>query len=96
MAQYTVTLTDAQEKALRWVAVDPQDWFENFVFARCESAIDEIVNDEIKRKLAAGETISGSKEDIVMASNIVSAEERSLIRPDVYNDMINPTPDPFL
>ena len=51
MAQYTVTLTDAQEKALRWVAVDPQDWIENFVFARCESAIDEIVNDEIKRKL---------------------------------------------
>jgi hypothetical protein len=96
MAQYTVTLTDAQEKALRWVAVDPQDWFENFVFARCESAIDEIVNNEIKRKLEAGETISGSKEDIVMASNIVSAEERSQIQPDVYNDIINPSPDPFL
>jgi len=96
MAQYTVTLTDAQDKALRWVAVDPQDWIENFVFARCESAIDEIVNNEIKRKLEAGETISGSKEDIVMASNIVSAEERSQIQPDVYNDIINPSPDPFL
>ena len=84
MAQYTVTLTDAQEKALRWVAVDPQDWFENFIFARCESAIDEIVNDEIKRKLAAGETISGTKEEIVMASNIVSAEERSQAQPDVF------------
>lgn len=96
MAQYTVTLTDAQEKSLRWVAVDPQDWFENFVFARCESAIDEIVNDEIKRKLAAGETISGTKEEIVMSSNIVSAEERSQAQPDVFGDMINPTPDPFL
>jgi hypothetical protein len=96
MAQYTVTLTDAQDKALRWVAVDPQDWIENFVFARCESAIDEIVNNEIKRKLEAGETISGSKDDIVMASNIVSAEERSQIQPDVYNDIINPSPDPFL
>ena len=96
MAQYTVTLTDAQEKALRWVAVDPQDWFENFVFARCESAIDEIVSNEITRKLAAGETISGTKEEIVMASNIVSAEERSQAQPDVFGDMINPTPDPFL
>ena len=96
MAQYTVTLTDAQEKALRWVAVDPQDWFENFIFARCESAIDEIVNDEIKRKLAAGETISGTKEEIVMASNIVSAEERIQAQPDVFGDMINPTPDTFL
>jgi hypothetical protein len=96
MAQYTVTLTDAQEKALRWVAVDPQDWIENFIFARCESAIDEIVNDEIKRKLSLGETISGSKEDIIMESDIQSAEERSQIRPDVYGDMINPTPDPFI
>ena len=96
MAEYTVTLNEAQEKALRWVAANPQDWVENFVFARCESAIDEIVSNEITRKLAAGETISGSKEEIVMASNIVSAEERSLIQPDVYNDMINPSPDPFI
>ena len=96
MAQYTITLTDAQEKALRWVAVDPQDWIENFVFARCESAIDEIVDIEIKRIIASGGTISGSKDDIVMTSNIVSAEERSQVQPDVYNDMINPTPDPFI
>lgn len=96
MGQYTVNLTESQEKALRWVAVDPQDWIENFVFARCESAIDEIVNDEIKRKLSLGETISGSKDDIVMAANIQSAEERSQIIPDVYGDMINSMPDPFL
>jgi hypothetical protein len=96
MGQYTVILTDAQEKALRWVAVDPQDWIENFVFARCETAIDEIVNDEIKRKLSNGETISGSKEDIVMGANIQSAEERSQVKPDVYGDMNNMMPDPFL
>lgn len=96
MGQYIVNLTESQEKALRWVAVDPQDWIENFVFARCESAIDEIVNDEIKRKLSLGETISGSKDDIVMAANIQSAEERSQIIPDVYGDMINSMPDPFL
>jgi hypothetical protein len=94
MAQYTVTLNEAQEKALRWVALDPQDWIENFVFARCQSAIDEIVNNEIQRKLALGETISGSKEEIVMSSDIISAEQR--------NAEFNPSgpstimPDPFL
>lgn len=95
MAQYSVTLNDAQEKALRWVAVDPQDWIENFVFARCQAAIDEIVNQEVQRKLAAGETISGTKEDIVMAADIKSAEERnSEFVPGGPDNNI--TPDPFL
>ncbi len=94
MAQYTVTLNEAQEKALRWVAADPQDWIENFVFARCQSAIDEIVNSEIQKKLAAGETISGTKEDIVMAADIKSAEQRN-----AEFDPLGPSPamaDPFL
>jgi hypothetical protein len=84
MAQYTVTLTDAQEKALRWVAKDPQDWIENFVNARCQSAIEEIVNAEVQKKLAAGETISGTKDEIVLAADIKSAEERDAeFQPDV-------------
>lgn len=94
MAQYTVTLNEAQEKALRWVAADPQDWIENFVFARCQSAIDEIVNNEVQRKLTAGETISGTKEDIVMAADIISAEQRN-----AEFDPAGPgatMPDPFL
>lgn len=95
MAQYTVTLNDAQEKALRWVALDPQDWIENFVHTRCQAAIDEIVNNEVQRKLAAGETISGTKEDIVLAADIKSAEERNAeFVPNVNNDAIHP--DPFI
>lgn len=39
-------------------------------------AQDEIVNAEVQRKLAAGESIAGSKDDIVMAANIESAAER--------------------
>ena len=74
---YTITLTDAQDKALSVVALDQQDWIENAVFERCRIAIDEIVNAEVQRKLAAGETISGSKEDIVMAADVETAAERS-------------------
>jgi hypothetical protein len=97
MVQYTVTLNEAQEKALRWVALDPQDWIENFVQTRCQSAIDEIVNNEVQRKLAAGETISVTNEEIVLAANIKSAEERNAeFQPDI-NDINNPVqPDPFI
>ena len=73
---YTITLTDAEDKALGYVALSQQDWIDNAVHERCRIAIDEIVNAEVQRKLAAGESITGSKEDIVMAAPIQSAAER--------------------
>ncbi len=73
---YTVILSDAEDKALGFVAFSQQEWIDNAVHNRCRIAIDEIVNAEIKRKLEAGETISGSKEDIVMAAAVESAAER--------------------
>jgi hypothetical protein len=76
MATYTINLSDAQDKALHVVAFSGQAWIENAVFERCRLAIEEIVNAEIQRKLAANETISGSKEDIVLAANIESVAER--------------------
>lgn len=72
---YTITLSDAQDKALSVVAVDQQEWIENAVYERCRIAIEKIVNAEVQRKLAAGEPISGSKEDIVMAADIETAAE---------------------
>ena len=74
---YTVTLSDAEDKALGSVALSQQDWIDNAVHERCRIAIEEIVNSEVQRKLAAGEAITGSKEDIVMAANIESAAERN-------------------
>jgi len=74
---YTITLSDAQDKALSVVALDQQDWIENAVFERCRLAIDEIVNAEVQRKLAAGEPITGSKEEIVMAADVETAAERN-------------------
>jgi hypothetical protein len=77
MKTYTITLTDAEDKALGFVALSQQDWIDNAVHERCRIAIDEIVNAEVQRKLANNETISGSKEDIVNASDIKSAAERN-------------------
>lgn len=90
MTSYTVSISDAQKKALEYNMISIQDWVENFVNARAETAIDEIVNTEIQRKLAAGETISGTKEEIVMAADIQSAEERSASQPDVNNENTSP------
>jgi hypothetical protein len=76
MATYTITLSDAEDKALHVVALSAQDWIDNAVHERCRIAIDEIVNAEVQRLLAAGQSITGSKDDIVMAAPIKSAAER--------------------
>jgi hypothetical protein len=75
MATYTITLSAAEDKALKSVALSAQDWIDNAVHERCRIAIEEIVAAEVQRKLAASEPITGSKDDIVMAANIESAAE---------------------
>jgi hypothetical protein len=75
---YTITLSDAEDKALHFVALSAQDWIDNAVHERCRIAIDEIVNAEVQRKLAAGEPITGFKDDIVMAADVESAVERQV------------------
>ena len=74
---YTLTLSDAEDKALGYVAASQQDWIDNAVHERCRIAIEEIVAAEVQRKLAAGESITGSKDDIVLAAPIKSAAERN-------------------
>ena len=76
MTTYTITLSDAEDKALGVVAFSQNDWIQNAVHERCRIAIEEIVAAEVQRKLAAGESITGSKADIVMAANVESAAER--------------------
>lgn len=76
MKTYTIEITDAQDRALRHVAIDPQLWIQNVVNVRCDVAIDDIVKIEIERRLTAGDTISGSKADIVLSASIESAVEQ--------------------
>lgn len=77
MATYTITLSDAEDKALGVVAVNQNDWIQNAVHERCRVAMEEIIAAEVQRLLAAGQSITGSKEDIVIAANIESAAERN-------------------
>lgn len=76
MSTYTITLSDAEEKALAFVAMSPDEWIQNAVHERCRWAIEEIVLMEVQRITAVGGTMSGTKEDIVNAAPIKSAAER--------------------
>jgi hypothetical protein len=73
---YTIILSDAEDKALEAIAISQQDWIDNVVHSRCQAAIDEIVAIEVERITASGGTLSGTKEDIVIAAPIKTAAER--------------------
>jgi hypothetical protein len=76
MTTYTITLSEAEDKALHAVALSAQEWIDNAVHERCRIAIEEIVAAEVQRLLGEGKPIIGSKQDIVMAAPIKSAAER--------------------
>jgi hypothetical protein len=73
---YTITLTEAENKAMEYIATDVNDWITNSVINRARIAIDEIVALEVERITSQGGELSGTKEDIVLAAPIKSARER--------------------
>ena len=77
MPSYTVTLTDAEDKALSVVAVSQQEWIDNAVKNRCRQSKEKIVADEIKRIRESGGTVSGTDDEIVMAATVETAAERN-------------------
>lgn len=77
MVTYTVTLSEAEDKAIHYVASSAQAWIDNAVHERCRIAIDQIVNEQVQALLASNTPMVGtSKEDIVMNANIVMAADR--------------------
>jgi len=79
MNTFTVELTDAELKALAFVAFDPQDWIDNAVHERCRIAMEEIFNMEVQRMLQDPSIteIPADREAVVLAANIKSAAERN-------------------
>jgi hypothetical protein len=76
--EITIVLTEAEAKALAYVAVDPELWAKNAVESRCISAMDEIFQIEVQRMLADPNTteIPADREAVVIASTLPSAAER--------------------
>lgn len=86
---FTITLSDAEKKALEYVAFNANDWIQNAIHERCRLAIEELVSDYISDNLAKGLPISGSKEDMVLNSSLPSAAERHDLSVSQINTMIN-------
>lgn len=68
--KFTITLSDAQYKALAHVVYDPQEWIENAVYERCRRAIDEIYDKEIENLKKENKPISEDKNQVVMNADI--------------------------
>ena len=79
MTNYTITLTDAQVKAMEYVAVSVQDWADNALQNRARIAMDEIYDAEVARMIAdpAITSIPADKEAVVLAADIKSAAVRN-------------------
>jgi len=78
MTTYTIELTDAETKAMEYVAFSVQDWADNALQNRARIAMDEIYDAEVARMTADPDitSIPADKEAVVLAADIKSAAVR--------------------
>jgi len=65
MANYTITLSAAEDAALSYVAVSQNNWVQNAVHERCRIATEEIVALTVQKCLETNTAIPGSKDAMV-------------------------------
>ncbi len=70
----TFELTEAQEKAFKYIAFNPLDWIENAILNRIRQAKDEIVGEHSDRQ--PHKIQDSEKDTIVLSAPIKSAKER--------------------
>ena len=68
MTTYTVEYTETENKAMEYAAADVNDWIQNAAHERARIAIDEIVQLAVQKFLESGQSIPGSKDEIVAAA----------------------------
>ena len=76
---YTIELTDAEVKAMEYVALSVQDWAENALKNRARIAMEEIYQSEVERMTndPAVTSIPADKEAVVLSADVKSAAERN-------------------
>ena len=66
---YIITLTEAEQKAMEYIAADVDEWITNAATNRARIAIDEICDLYVKHKLDNNEAITATnKPDMVLAA----------------------------
>ena len=73
---YTITLTEAEQKAMEYIAADVDDWITNAATNRARIAIDEICQFYTNYKLENNEAITVVGKDAM----VLAAYEEGLIK----------------
>ena len=68
MSNYQVTLSEAEDKALSFVAYSQNNWIQNAVHERCRLAIEDIVKICVEKCLENNVQIPSSKDEMVLLS----------------------------
>jgi len=76
--EYTVTLTEVEQKAMEYVALNVQDWITDAVHNRARQAIDEVAAAEVERMINDPKVraIPANKNELVTNSKLLNAAER--------------------
>ena len=75
---FTVTITDAEEKAFYWDTVDPVGWVDNAVKNKCRKAKDRLYDQEVQRMTDDDNlsSIPADKDTIINNADVQTALER--------------------
>ena len=78
MIDMKITITEAEWKALAYVAVSPDEWVTNAAKARAAAAVQEIYETEIQRMMADPniKSIPADRDEVIRSADIKSAAER--------------------
>ncbi len=79
---YTVTLTEAEDKAMQYAATSVQDWIDNAAHNRARIAIDEICKIYTDHKLNNNEAITVVGKDAM----VLAAFEEGLVKTGVQRN----------
>ena len=75
---FTVTITDAEEKAFAWNTIDPEEWVENAVKNKCRKCVDRLYNIEVARMTddESVTSIPADKDTVINNANVKTAKQR--------------------
>ena len=74
---FTVTITDAEEKAFAWDTVDPDAWVDNVVHEKCRKTKDRLYEQEVKRMTESVTSIPANKDTIINDADVKTAKQRA-------------------
>lgn len=81
MTTYTINYTEAENKAMSYIAVSVDEWIQNAAHERARIAIEEIVQLTVQRCLENNIQIPGSKDEMILLAFeqgwVKTAEERN-------------------